>query len=87
MVPLRLTTAIYDITKVRGGAKLKFSQIGIPSDRYSGHYRGWIETYWTPMNEIFATGTISDRTKDRVKIDRERRIKTGRFRRSISKKA
>jgi hypothetical protein len=85
--PDHYSIAIYDITKVRGGAKLKFSQIGIPSDRYSGHYRGWIETYWTPMKEIFATGTISERTKDRVKIDRERRIKTGRFRRSISKEA
>ena len=54
---------------------------------YSGHYRGWIETYWTPMKEIFATGTISQRTEDRVKIDREQRIKTGRFRRSISTQA
>src|SRR5258708_6482491 len=53
-------------------------------NRYSGHYRGWIEAYWTPMKEIFATGTISQRTKDRVKIDRQERIKTGRFRRSIS---
>jgi uncharacterized protein YndB with AHSA1/START domain len=85
--PDHYSIAIYDIAKVRGGAKLKFTQIGIPPDRYSGHYRGWIETYWTPMKEIFATGTISKRTKDRVKIDRERRIKTGRFRRSISKEA
>jgi uncharacterized protein YndB with AHSA1/START domain len=35
--PDHYSIAIYDITKVRGGAKLKFSQIGIPSDRYSGH--------------------------------------------------
>jgi hypothetical protein len=67
--------------------KLKFTQIGIPPNRYSGHYRGWIETYWTPMKEIFAAGTISQRTKDRVKIDREQRIKPGRFRRSISNQA
>jgi hypothetical protein len=79
--------AIYDIAKTRGGTKLKFTQIGIPPSRYSGHYRGWIETYWTPMKEIFATGTIGQRTKDRVKIDREQRIKTGRFRRSISNQA
>jgi hypothetical protein len=80
----RATVAIYDIAKTRGGTKLKFTQIGIPPNRYSGHYRGWIETYWTLMKEIFATVTIRQRTKDRVKIDREQRIKTGRFRRSIS---
>jgi hypothetical protein len=33
--------------------------MSVPPDRYSGHYRGWIETYWTPMKEIIATGTIS----------------------------
>ena len=82
--PDHYSIAIYDIEKTRGGARLKFTQIGIPPGRYSGHYRGWIEAYWTPMKETFATGTISQRTKDRVKIDRERRIKTGRFRRSIS---
>ena len=82
--PDHYSIATYDIAKTHGGTRLKFTQIGIPPGRYSGHQRGWIETYWTPMKEIFATGTISQRTKDRVKIDRERRIKTGRFRRSIS---
>jgi len=74
--PDHYSVATFDIAKTRGGTKLKFTQIG-----------GWIETYWTPMKEIFATGQISQRTKDRVKIDREQRIKTGRFRRSISKEA
>src|SRR5262249_50322162 len=79
--------AIFDITKVRGGSKLKFTQIGIPPSRYSGHYRGWIEAYWTPMKEIFATGVISDKTRRRVKIDREQRIRAGKFRRKISGEA
>src|SRR6516165_2794699 len=70
-----------------GGSKLKFTQIGVPPNRYSGHYRGWIEAYWTPMKEMFATGRTSERTKRRLKIDREERIKGGKFRRSISKKA
>jgi uncharacterized protein YndB with AHSA1/START domain len=48
------SVVIYDIAKTHGGAKLKFTQIGIPPNRYSGHYRGWIEAYWTPMKEIFA---------------------------------
>jgi hypothetical protein len=39
------------------------------------------------MKEIFATGTTSDRTRARVKVDKEQRIKTGSFRRPISKKA
>jgi activator of HSP90 ATPase len=85
--PDHYSVAIYDIAKTRGGSRLKFTQIGIPPSRYSGHYRGWIEAYWTPMKEIFATGTISQRTKDRVKIDRQQRIKTGRLRRSISNQA
>ena len=66
---------------------LKFTQIGIPPHRYSGHYRGWIETYWTPMKEIFATGKISDRTRTRVHINRTERINRKRFRRKVSKEA
>ena len=85
--PDHYSVAIYDIAEVPGGSKLKFTQIGVPPNRYSGHYRGWIEAYWTPMKEMFATGRTSERTKRRVKIDREERIKGGKFRRSISKKA
>ena len=85
--PDHYSSAIFDITKVGGGSKLKFTQIGIPPSRYSGHYRGWIETYWTPMKEIFATGAISDKTRGRVKIDREQRIRAGKFRRKISGEA
>jgi activator of HSP90 ATPase len=85
--PDHYSIAIFDISKVRGGSKLKFTQIGIPPSRYSGHYRGWIETYWTPMNEIFATGTISKKTRERVKIDQEQRIRRGKFRRKISAEA
>ena len=83
--PDHYSIAIYDIAKTRGGSRLKFTQIGIPPGRYSGHYRGWIETYWTPMKEIFATGMISQRTKQRVKIDRERRIGIANFIRAMEK--
>jgi activator of HSP90 ATPase len=85
--PDHYSVAIYDIVKVHGGTKLIFTQIGIPPNRYSGHYRGWIEAYWTPMREIFSTGRTSKRTRDRVRIDREQRIKTGKFRRSITRDA
>jgi activator of HSP90 ATPase len=83
--PDHYSVAIFDIKKTPAGTELEFTQIGIPPDRYSGHYRGWIETYWTPMKEIFATGSISDKTRARVKIDREQRIATGTFRRKLSK--
>ena len=85
--PDHYSIAIYDIEKVRGGAKLRFTQIGIPPNRYSGHYRGWIEAYWTPMQEIFATGRTSAKTRARVEVDKHERIGTGRFRRAISKAA
>ena len=83
--PDHYSIVTYDLEKVGDGTKLKFMQIGVPPNRYSGHYRGWIETYWTPMKEIFATGELSERTKRRVKVDREQRISKGSFRRTISK--
>ena len=79
--------AIFELQKVSKGTKLTFTQIGVPPNRYSGHYRGWIETYWTPMKEIFATGTITEETRQRVKIDKTQRIQRGQFRRKLTKEA
>jgi len=84
--PDHYSVAIFDIQKSKNGSKLQFTQIGIPPNRYSGHYRGWIETYWTPMKEIFATGKISEKTRSRVKVDREQRIGRQQFRRQITSK-
>lgn len=83
--PDHYSIAIYDIRPSDEGSELHFTQIGVPSDRYSGHFRGWIETYWTPMQEVFETGAISGTTKERVRVDREDRIKRQSFRRRISK--
>jgi activator of HSP90 ATPase len=85
--PDHYSLATFDIKGVAGGTELTFTQIGVPSERYSGHYRGWIETYWTPMEEIFTQGTISDRTRQRVRVSRERRIPSGKFGRRISDEA
>ena len=85
--PDHYSIAIFDIKKVPGGSKLKFIQIGIPPHRYSGHYRGWIEAYWTPMKEVFAAGAISHKTIARVSDSRRKRIRTGHFRRKVSMKA
>jgi activator of HSP90 ATPase len=84
--PDHFSIAIYELTKVRDGTKLRFTQIGIPPNRYSGHYRGWIETYWTPMKEMFASGANQRANQEEVAVDREQRIKTGKFRRELSNK-
>ena len=82
--PDHYSIAIFDFDKVRAGTKLTFTQIGITAHRYSGHQRGWIETYWTPMREILRDGRLSAKTLARVKVNLERRIKRRHFRRAIS---
>jgi hypothetical protein len=39
------------------------------------------------MKEIFTTGEISEKTRRRVKMDKGRRIKAGKFRRRMSTEA
>ncbi len=85
--PEHYSVAIFDLQKVKDGTKLWFTQIGVPPHRYSGHYRGWIEAYWTPMKEVLASGKVSEKTRARVKVSRQDRIKTQHFRRKISKKS
>ena len=85
--PDHYSIAMFTFQRVAAGTKLTFTQVGIPPHRYSGHYRGWIETYWTPMQEMLRDGQVSQKTLARVKIDREQRIKTGHFRRAISKRS
>lgn len=84
---LNHSIAIFDIEKTKAGSRLKFTQIGVPPHRYSGHYRGWIEAYWTPMQELISNGKISEKTRAKVEASRESRIKRGHFRRRISIKA
>ena len=79
--------AIFDIERFGEGSRLQFTQIGVPPSRYSGHYRGWIETYWTPMKEIFANGVLSEKTRARVQVDKTQRIEGQQFRRKLSKEA
>ncbi len=81
------STVIFELQPVPRGTRLRFTQIGVPPNRFSGHYRGWIETYWTPMKEVFANGEISDKTRARVKADKSDRIARGQFRRKLSKEA
>jgi len=85
--PDHYSIVTFDFAKVPAGTRLTFTQIGIPPHRYSGHYHGWIETYWTPMKEILRDGRLSPKTLARLKMDREQRINKGRFRRTLSDKS
>ena len=83
--PDHYSIAIFDILKTGIGSTLHFTQIGIPPNRYSGHYRGWIETYWTPMKEILEEGKLSAKTQERILLDKKR-ISSRRLKRRLSKK-
>jgi hypothetical protein len=48
----------------------------VPAHRYEGHFRGWMQTYWTPMKEILDRGSTSLQTRTNVEAAR-RRIETG----------
>lgn len=85
--PDHYSIVIFHIQKAGAGSKLQFTQIGVPSNRRSGHYRGWIETYWTPMKEIFANGVISEETRAKVQVNKTQRIQGERFRRKLANEA
>src|SRR3974390_794592 len=55
-----------------GSTELRFTQIGVPPHRFEGHSRGWIETYWQPMQEMFEKGRISDSSKSAGAAARQR---------------
>src|SRR6516165_6795133 len=85
--PDHYSVAIFNLKKIPRGTKLEFTQTGIPPHRYSGHYRGWIEAYWTPMKEILEGGKISEKTRARVKTSKTERIARQHFRRELSNRA
>jgi uncharacterized protein YndB with AHSA1/START domain len=62
----------FDLCKVDGGTELRFTQIGVPPHRFDGHSRGWIETYWQPMQELFEKGSVSDQTRAASAAARQR---------------
>ena len=62
----------FDLRKVEGGTELRFTQIGVPPHRFDGHSRGWIETYWQPMQHLFEKGSIGDQTRAASAAARQR---------------
>lgn len=85
--PDHYSVAAFLLKRVRHGTRLEFTQIGIPPHRYSGHYRGWIEAYWTPMKEMLESGKISEKTRARVQTSKTERIASKHFRRKLSNRA
>ena len=62
----------FDLRKLDGDTELRFTQIGVPPHRFDGHSRGWIETYWQPMQELFDKGSVSDQTRTASAAARQR---------------
>jgi activator of HSP90 ATPase len=46
--PEHYSIAIFDIEKAKHGSKLKFTQMGVPPHRYSGHYRAGLKRTGRP---------------------------------------
>ena len=62
----------FDLRKLDSGTELRFTQIGVPPHRFDGHSRGWIETYWQPMQELFDKGSVSAQTRTASAAARQR---------------
>ena len=62
----------FDLCKVDGGTELRFTQIGVPPHRFDGHSRGWTETYWRPMQDLFEKGSFGDQTRAASAAARQR---------------
>jgi uncharacterized protein YndB with AHSA1/START domain len=70
--PDHYSIVTFSLRKVESGAELQFTQIGVPPHRFDGHSRGWIETYWRPMQELFDKGKLSDRTQTTATVARQK---------------
>jgi activator of HSP90 ATPase len=70
--PDHFSIATFELHEVDGGTELRFTQIGVPPHRFDGHSRGWMETYWQPMQDLFEKGALSDETRSANEAARRR---------------
>jgi uncharacterized protein YndB with AHSA1/START domain len=70
------STVTFALRAVPDGTELRFTQIGVPPHRFDGHARGWIETYWQPMQDLFETGAVRPSSRDK-NAEARRRIDKG----------
>lgn len=45
--------AIFEIKKTKNGARLSFTQTGVPQDFFEEITQGWHEHYWEKMKQLF----------------------------------
>jgi activator of HSP90 ATPase len=67
--------ATFDLRKVDGGTELRFTQIGVSPHRFDGHSRGWIETYWQPMQELFDKVLLATKREQQMRLPDNELIK------------
>jgi activator of HSP90 ATPase len=48
------STATFELVKVDGGTRLRFTQTEVPEEQYDDIKAGWIEYYWDKMKDMFA---------------------------------
>lgn len=44
---------IYEITPLKTGCTIVFTQTNVPKEHYSSVKQGWIDFYWVPMRKMF----------------------------------
>ena len=42
----------FAIKEVKGGARLSFTQSGVPEEQFEDVSQGWRDYYWSPMKEL-----------------------------------
>lgn len=50
-----LSTVTFDLKKVGKNTKLTFSHKNVPADQVTSIKKGWLDYYWQPMKEMFAS--------------------------------
>jgi len=50
--PFHYSTVTFSLTRVQGGTRLAFTQVGVPDNDYNAKKRGWIKSYWKPMKAM-----------------------------------
>jgi uncharacterized protein YndB with AHSA1/START domain len=50
--PFHYSTVTFALTRVPGGTRLAFTQVGVPDKDYVAKKRGWMKSYWMPMKAM-----------------------------------
>lgn len=50
--PFHYSTVTFTLSRVKGGTRLAFTQVGVPDNDYKDKKSGWIKSYWAPMKAM-----------------------------------